>query len=253
MSTPETEATTAPPEGGFKKRIAARVCEAILATKAGVGHDSENKFSGYTYASVDAVYAHARKAIAEAGLDVRAEITEKEIVPALDAKKTPWLTLTVLIGFESVEGEKEPPVTRYIGTPMTGPQTYGTAMSYVEKYWLRSRLRLSTGDVDADVVEKIEDAAAVPEPTAQDRNAEWTVEVEEDDSLTVTPEPTDAQWRRSQSLQGEVWKAITQAVLRRPRKHERRMLLQAPDIAKAYTFLPKSGRDALDLNIREGE
>ena len=52
---------TAPPEGGFKKRIAARVCEAILATEAGVGHDAENRFANYTYASADAVYAHSEQ------------------------------------------------------------------------------------------------------------------------------------------------------------------------------------------------
>ena len=245
MSEQEKKPTT------YQKRITQRVCDAILDMDAGVGHDAENKHHRYTYASIDAVYAHTREPLAKAGLDVRSQITETEIVPAHDAKKTPWLAQTVEIGFESVEGEIEPTVTRYIMTPLNGPQTFSAALSYVEKYWLRERLRLATGDVDVDEQEQVALNAAPP-PTAQNPNAEWIVQIGPGPDLTIDPEPTPEQWRRSQSLHRELFRAIAKELVGRDTKKARETFMQTNDMAKAYVHLPPAGREKIEALIKHG-
>ena len=36
--------------------------------------------------------------------------------------------------------------------------------------------------------------------------------------LEITPKPTDQEWERSDKLHGEVWKVITQEIIRRETK-----------------------------------
>ena len=151
---PRTAPTAAPT---YKDLIPARVCRAILACSEECKKDKENKHHGYSYASVDAVYDHARKPLANAGLDVRVQVTRSDVVETSDSagRNKSWLMMTLEIGFISEEGEIEPPVTRHIGEPLKGPQTYGSAMSYATKYWIRERLRVATGDQDSDAVEEV--------------------------------------------------------------------------------------------------
>jgi hypothetical protein len=49
-----------------------------------------------------------------------------------------------------ISGVSWGPLRRHIALPMTGPQTYGSAESYVQKRLLRALFMVPTGDKDAD-------------------------------------------------------------------------------------------------------
>ena len=80
---PRTAPTAAPT---YKELIPARVCRAILACSEECKKDKHNTFHKYWYASVDAVYDHARKPLANAGLDVRVQVTRSDVVETSDSE-----------------------------------------------------------------------------------------------------------------------------------------------------------------------
>ena len=133
------------------------VAAAMAAMGSVVKKDARNKHGGYDYASADAIYEHSRMAIAEAGLSVWMD--EKKLwtttsEPNAQGKTTDTLWVRFEIGF-SLDGITPPPKkTREritATTYLTSPQSLAAVRTYAEKYWIRGKFMLATGDLAEDM------------------------------------------------------------------------------------------------------
>ena len=175
------------------------IAERVSAAKAEIGPVPKNAFNQhgkYKYASVDDVYHAVRPVMAKHGLDCKLTRTEKAIVES--AKGTPWLHLTYEVWLEAA-GVAEARQVRDIALPLTGPQAFEAAVSYVKKQYLRGRFEIETGEYDADETAPAtaDDPvpAAAPAPTGR-----W----EQGDDLVYTwegeGEPDDPAYRSLYAL-----------------------------------------------------
>lgn len=135
------------------------IAKAILVVAKQIkqlGKDETNAFAKFQYVSVDKFYAVVGPMMAEAGLftmveeasaatDLRETQTEGGQV-----KKSVWLTANYEITVFHESGVQYGPVHRMITVPATGPQAFGSGMSYEEKYFLRGLFKIPTGEQDAD-------------------------------------------------------------------------------------------------------
>ena len=134
-----------------------------------VPKNATNHHGKYKYASVDDVYHAVRPLMAEVEIDIKLDLVEKQV--AENAKGTQYLHLTAKIWLES-PGEKEEPQTRYLALPLTGPQTFEAAVSYLAKQFLRQRFCIETGEYDADDVAPATEKDPVPPPAP----VKWTID-----------------------------------------------------------------------------
>lgn len=157
-----TEQITMPPE----------VAKAIIAVKKQVkqlGKDDENKFAKFKYVSVDKFYAIVGQMMAAAGLfvvtdEISCDVSKRETqTDQGQVKSSVWLTAQYEMTLFHESGTQYGPIHRTITVPATGPQAFGSAMSYAEKYFLRSLFKVPTGEEDADA----EAQDGVPQVTAQ--------------------------------------------------------------------------------------
>jgi ERF superfamily len=135
------------------------VAAAVIRVKKKVrslGHDETNKFAGYKYVSVDKFYEEIGRLMAEAGLFVVID----EISVSSERRETDndngqvkvavWITSAYELFLYHESGAGYGPIHRTIMVKATGPQAFGSGMSYVEKYFLRTLFKVPTGDDDAD-------------------------------------------------------------------------------------------------------
>jgi hypothetical protein len=121
-----------------------------------LGKDADNKHGGYKYVSVDQFFDQIGALMHGAGIFVVVDETGCETAPreATDkygnVKVSTWLTSHYDISIYHDSGAQFGPVKRTIQVQATGPQSYGSAISYVEKYFLRSLFKIPTGEQDAD-------------------------------------------------------------------------------------------------------
>ena len=134
-----------------------------------VPKNATNHHGKYKYASVDDVYHAVRPLMAEVEIDIKLDLVEKQV--AENSKGTQYLHLTAKIWLES-PGEKEEPQTRYLALPLTGPQTFEAAVSYLAKQFLRQRFCIETGEYDADDVAPATEKDPVPPPAP----VKWTLD-----------------------------------------------------------------------------
>lgn len=129
----------------------------VMSKVGAIAKNGYNKHGGYKHSTADDVYAAVIRLMAEAGLVLltserlceikRFEITDKDGAP----KTVQWAHFE--FGFTwatedatwTDEGAKR---TLYL--QVTGPQTFQAAQSFAEKSYLRSTLKLATGDIDLD-------------------------------------------------------------------------------------------------------
>ena len=142
---------------------------AVKGNLEAVPKNATNHHGKYKYASVDDVYHAVRPLLAEAQIDLKIDLVDKQV--AESAKGTQWLHLTAKIWLES-PGEKEEPQTRYLALPLTGPQTFEAAVSYLAKQFLRQRFCIETGEYDADDVAPATEKDPVPPPAP----VKWTID-----------------------------------------------------------------------------
>lgn len=139
--------TTANLDDGHAGCCPAEVAKAMLAVQRAVGklaHDSENPHHKFNYTSVDGYYEAVRPAMNEAGLAIVCSQESSEMQG--DILK---MTLCWTVIHES--GKTWPSAIRKIVyVRHTGPQSIGAAISYGEKFMLRSLFKLPTGEEDAD-------------------------------------------------------------------------------------------------------
>ncbi len=131
--------------------IAGAIIKIMKGTKQ-LGFDERNAHGGYNYVSVDKFLDHFRPLCADA--DLLVVIDEPEIgyrdVPNKDGKVTSWLMATYDVWLYHASGSAWGPLRRHLALPMTGPQTFGSGESYVQKRLLRGLFMVPTGEKDAD-------------------------------------------------------------------------------------------------------
>lgn len=128
------------------------IAAAIVAVKKQVKQldaDDQNKHGGYNFVSVDKFYAIIGKIMAEAGLALLIDETSTE-VRGSDKTGNPWLFAQYTLSFMHETGAMSAGLRRSIALPISGPQAFGAAQSYIEKQFLRQVFKVPTGDKDAD-------------------------------------------------------------------------------------------------------
>ncbi len=131
--------------------IVQALCQ-IMVTVDAVKKSQRNQHGGYNFASTDDIYAAVTRKMGEVGLillslEDRCEIKRIE----KDGKTAQWAHMEfsfVLATTADTWTDQRAKRTLYI--QVTGPQTFQAAQSYVEKAYLRSLLKLPTGDMDLD-------------------------------------------------------------------------------------------------------
>lgn len=131
--------------------IVQALCQ-IMVTVDAVKKSQRNQHGGYNFASTDDIYAAVTRKMGEVGLillslEDRCEIKRIE----KDGKTAQWAHMEfsfVLATTADTWTDARAKRTLYI--QVTGPQTFQAAQSYVEKAYLRSLLKLPTGDMDLD-------------------------------------------------------------------------------------------------------
>lgn len=145
------------------KEIASAIVEVKGQVRA-IGYDDKNPHGGYSYVSVDKFYDRLGVIMAKAGLFVLMdEIASdvKEGAPNRDGRVTPWLFVRYEIRFAHASGALSHPVHRSLAQPISGPQSFGAAQSYIEKQFLRQVFKVPTGEKDADAEDNSDRAEPV--------------------------------------------------------------------------------------------
>jgi hypothetical protein len=128
------------------------IAQAIIKVKKQIkqlGVNEKNTHGGYAYVSVDKFYDHIGKLMAEAGLALLIDETSSEVKEG-GKSGAPWLFAQYGLQFVHESGAIAEPLHRTLAMPISGPQTYGAAQSYIEKQFLRQVFKIPTGEKDAD-------------------------------------------------------------------------------------------------------
>lgn len=132
--------------------IVKAICR-VQASMLAVKKDGKNAHAGFMFASTDAIYAAISLKLAEAGLVVMClEEHPPEIMRVeKDGKTQQWgrFTFQFVLATEDATWA-DPRSRRSLFIAITGPQSFQAANSYAEKSYLRSLLKISTGDLDLD-------------------------------------------------------------------------------------------------------
>lgn len=106
-------------------------------------HDSQNSFAKYTYVSADGLFEQIRPILAEEGLVVDYHIGETS---ELKAGERTYMIINIGVRFGRIEDYTIHPIP----LARMDAQSIQSAITYAIKYFLRSRLMLSTGEKDMD-------------------------------------------------------------------------------------------------------
>lgn len=145
------------------------IATAIIAVKKRVrqlGSDERNEHGRYGYVSVDKFYATIGPMMAEAGLallidEVAADVRSSERTDDRgQTRSSSWLFARYEVRFLHESGALSLPLRRSLAMPISGPQAFGAAQSYVEKQFLRQVFKVPTGEKDADDTPQNQDAPA---------------------------------------------------------------------------------------------
>jgi hypothetical protein len=127
------------------------VASALAKVQANVktmGFDSNNAFAKYKYVSIDKYYDVVRPLLVDAGLMIIPDEEESDISDDRKVYKT-RIKFTIL--HESGE-YWDFPIRRTVILPFTGAQSCGSALSYAEKFCMRTLFKMTTGEEDADAL-----------------------------------------------------------------------------------------------------
>lgn len=224
------------------------IAEAISAVAGQVkklGFDEKNEHGGYRAVSVDKFYTAIGPTMAEAGLfllctETKAELHEK------NTNKGPvtWLFTSYDLSFAHKSGCVSSPLTRSCALPLTGPQAFGAAQSYIEKQFLRQVFKIPTGEKDADLIAPDAGEGGFDKPTRENDRFLTKHEV---DSLATLISDVGADTRKLCDHFGV--DSIT--VIPASRLHEVEVALESHRAAKAR----RAAREAANLaaNAQERE
>jgi hypothetical protein len=148
---------------GYPPEIAKAIV-AVMAEVRMLGVDEKNPHGGYAYVSVDKFYDVIGRMMAAHGLSVVIDETDTDVREG--AKGNPWLFARYSLTFLHESGAMSAPVRRSIALPISGPQTFGAAQSYIDKQFLRQVFKVPTGERDADETDNTPKAEPPPTRTA---------------------------------------------------------------------------------------
>ena len=120
----------------------------VQANVKTMGFDSNNAFAKYKYVSIDKYYDVVRPLLVDAGLMIIPDEEESDISDDRKVYKT-RIKFTIL--HESGE-YWDFPIRRTVILPFTGAQSCGSALSYAEKFCMRTLFKMTTGEEDADAL-----------------------------------------------------------------------------------------------------
>lgn len=129
--------------------------KAIIATKEQVGSlgkSAMNPHGRYKYVSIDAYYEKVATAAAKNGLSWIASEASFQVMP--EVGKTGIVKITYEVALMHTSGDYIPDFTTLtILHPIQGAQTVGSAMSYLDKVFMRQLFSVATGEKDSDADE----------------------------------------------------------------------------------------------------
>jgi hypothetical protein len=134
------------------------IAEAIYKVQSSItklNNDSNNKYANYRYVSIDAYYEGIRPKLTDAGLMIIPNEVESGLSPDGKTQKT-------IIEFYLLHKDGEIwnfPLRRTVFLPYTGAQTSGSALSYADKFIMRTLFKIPTGEYDPE-----QDAVAPSDP-----------------------------------------------------------------------------------------
>jgi hypothetical protein len=153
------------------KQCPKEVAEAIFKVQQlvrRIGHDAQNDFAKYAYVSIDRYYESVRPWLNEAGLLIIPNEIESGLSP--DGK-----TLKMIFEFTLMHESGavwECPLRRTVYLQYTGAQSCGSALSYAEKFVMRTLFKIPTGEKDAEAeATHIADADAIA-PVSKGQDSE---------------------------------------------------------------------------------
>lgn len=133
-----------------------RAISAIKATVEAVKKSQKNSHGGYMFASTDDIYAAVARKMGEVGYHIHALEEDCKIVRVEKSTKDGLVTvqwLQVVYSYlhaTETDTWQHPKDRRTLYIQITGPQTFQAAQSFAEKSYIRSLLKLPTGDMDLD-------------------------------------------------------------------------------------------------------
>ena len=117
-----------------------------------LGKAAMNPHGRYKYVSIDAYYEHVGSVAAKHGLSWVAREVDFKLMP--EVGKTGIIQATYSIMLMHLSGDVVPDFTRItIVHPLQGAQTVGSAMSYLDKVFMRQLFAIATGEKDSDADE----------------------------------------------------------------------------------------------------
>lgn len=125
------------------------IAEAMFSVQKQVkklAHDSKNDFQSYNYVSIDAYYEAVRPWLNEAGLMIIPNEDEAAISPD---GKTYKVVFSFIVMHQSGE-VWEVPIRRTVYLQYGGAQSCGSALSYAEKFVMRTLFKIPTGEYDPE-------------------------------------------------------------------------------------------------------
>lgn len=158
--TPETTISVNVSERPSMPPEIAKAVVAVMAQITPLSKDSKNSFQKYSYVSVDQFYEQVGRLMAGAGLFVVAfektmDVSKRQTTDDRgQTKESVWLSAVYDLFLYHETGSQFGPIERSITVPASGAQAYASALSFVEKYFLRSLLKIPTGEADEDAAEK---------------------------------------------------------------------------------------------------
>jgi len=125
------------------------IAEAMFSVQKQVkklAHDSKNDFQSYNYVSIDAYYEAVRPWLNQAGLMIIPNEDEAAISPD---GKTYKVVFSFIVMHQSGE-VWEVPIKRTVYLQYGGAQSCGSALSYAEKFVMRTLFKIPTGEYDPE-------------------------------------------------------------------------------------------------------
>lgn len=130
------------------------IVEAVRSLRSKItrmAHDANNPHASYRYVSIDKYYEHVAKMITAEGLIWRVEETNYELIPHQGKNKDrTYAKVTFKYGLYKGSSSWEDYTRLTILSPVEGPQTTGSVVSYAEKVFMRTLATVPTGEDDAD-------------------------------------------------------------------------------------------------------
>ena len=145
-----------------------KIIKALLEVQGRVrrlGHDSENKYASYNYVSIDQYYEKIRPLLTDAGLSIIPTECEASISPDGKTYKATFDFHILHISGETWESA----VQRTVYCPYTGAQSCGSALSYAEKFVLRTLFKIPTGEYEEPEMQEVEHVSSTHDADDYDK------------------------------------------------------------------------------------